>query len=138
MRFQFLPYYFKYIGLVLIIIYLCTEFANGFYAGFTGAKFPQEIDLDHSIDRLIEYPSFISAKVFIIIGYFGFLIYALSKDKVFDEYMIQRRLESIYITFFGSLIFILVRTIFDVNWYIQATYLFESQMILFLVVNKIR
>lgn len=129
-RFQFLPHYFKYIGLTLFIGYFIIEFYAGFTDGYSG-KPPGSTDIDF-------LTNFISQEVLEIIAYSGLLLYAFSRDKVFDEFIYKIRLESVYMIFFGTLIFILGRKIIQGDWDMTASYLFEVQILLYLLINKIR
>jgi len=129
-RFQFLPHYFKYIGLPLFIGYFIIEFYAGFTAGYSGRP-----NGSTNIDFL---PKLISQEVLEIIAYSGLLLYAFARDKVFDEFIYKIRLETVYLIFFGSLFFILGRKIIQGDWEMSASYLFEAQIILYLLINKIR
>lgn len=129
-RFQFLPHYFKYIGLSLFIGYFIIEFYAGFTAGYSGRP-PGSTDIDF-------LPSFLSQEIIEIIAYSGLLLYAFARDKVFDEFIYKIRLESVYMIFFGSLFFILGRKIIQDDWDMSASYLFEAQIIFYLLINKIR
>ena len=129
-RFQFLPHYFKYIGLTLFIGYFIIEFYSGFTAGYSGKPYGST-----SIDFL---PNLINQEIIEIVAYSGLLLYAFSRDKVFDEFIYKIRLESVYMIFFGSLIFILGRKIIQGDWEMSASYLFEAQIVLYLLINKIR
>jgi hypothetical protein len=136
MKFQFLPHYFKYIGLVMVLVYYCTDFANGFYRGFTGQPYESSYSRGGDTTQLINYPDFIPANLFTLIGYTGFLVYILAKDKLSDEFVIQKRLESAYIVFIGTLIFLIL--VILLNWDFSAIYLFEVQVLLYLIINKVR
>jgi hypothetical protein len=129
-RFQFLPHYFKYLGLTLFIGYFIIEFYAGFTAGYSESKFTS-----NNVDFL---PNFRSYEIIEIIAYSGLLMYAFARDKVFDEFIYKIRLESVYLVFFGSLFFILGRKVIQGDWEISASYLFESQIILYLLINKVR
>ena len=82
-------------------------------------------------------PKLISQEVLEIIAYSGLLLYAFARDKVFDEFIYKIRLETVYLIFFGSLFFILGRKIIQGDWEMSASYLFEAQIILYLLINKI-
>ncbi len=129
MKFQFLPHYFKYIGLILYFSFGLGSGLQAFINGFYG--------LPEDIKTLGIHPIFFSEK-FDLIQYFGIFIYAFSKDKIIDEFMIYRRLESMYITFLASLVFIFLRLLFNIDWQIDASYFFETQILLFLIINKCR
>lgn len=131
MKFQFLPHYFKYIGLILYIIYFGTSCLDDIIAGFNMEPY----DPDRMSFGLEQY---LNKKFIDFIGFAGILIYALAKDKVFDEYMIKLRLESMYLIFFGTMLYILFRILFYSDWQMSAGYLFEVQIIAFLLLNKVR
>ena len=128
MRFQFLPHYFKYIGLALFITgipYMFNEFASG-WNSVPGAK----------INLIL--PMIWPSKINQVITLTSYLIYAFAKDRVFDEFIAQVRMESVYLVFFGSLIFILFRLLIKSDWEMSAVYLFEVQVLVYFVINKIR
>ena len=131
MKFQFLPHYYKYVGLILYLLYAVLSLQDDFMAGLHGL--PHD---PYAMSFGLE--SMLNKKLFDVVGLVGILIYALSKDKVFDEYMIKMRLESMYIVFFGTMLFILLRIIVNNDWKMSAGYLFEAQIIGFLLLNKVR
>lgn len=128
--FRFLPHYFKYIGLAIYILFGGAIFLQDFSTGFMAAN-----------DKELEYrkfPDFLYHNWMTIVAYVGILIYALSRDRVFDEFILKLRMESIAIVFFGSLLFVMVRLIFDASWEMDAAYLLEAQLIFYLIINKAR
>ena len=129
MKHQFLPHYFKYIGLTLYLIVGFLPSTQAFINGFYGR--PEET-------QTLGIPLIFFSHIFEILKLSGILLYALAKDKVFDEFMVKIRLESMYIVFFITLVFIFIRFIIDQNWHMSASYLLEAQVVLFLVLNKIR
>ncbi len=72
MKFQFLPHYVKYIGLMMYIVYLGTSCIDDFIAGFNMEPY----DPDRMSFGLEEY---LNKKLFDFIGFAGILLYALSK-----------------------------------------------------------
>jgi hypothetical protein len=120
----------------MILLYYSTDFANGFYRGITGQEYESSYEKNGESEQLLNYPDFIPLNGFTLIGYLGFLIYALAKDKIFDEYMIQRRLESVYLVFFGTLCFLIFMIL--MNWDFSVIHLFEIQMVFYLILNKAR
>ena len=129
MKYQFLPHYFKFIGLGLFVSTGLLQWANAFINGFNGTP---EGTMNLEVHRIF------FSSTFYILGYVGMILYALSKDKVFDELMIKIRHESMYMVFFGSLIFILIGLIINIDWKMSASYIIEAQMICFLIINKVR
>lgn len=129
MKYQFLPHYFKYIGLTLFLLTGLLPNIESFADGFNG--YPHGT-------RSLGIPEIFHSQAFHLITYLAILIYALAKDKVFDEFMVQIRLGSMYIVFFLTLIFIVFGLLINDEWKISPSYIFEGQIILFLVINKIR
>ncbi|WKV10951.1 hypothetical protein [Marivirga harenae] len=115
----------------MFIVYFGTGAVDGFIDGLKGSPYNPD-------GMAFGLESYLNKKVFDIIGFTGVLIYALAKDKVFDEYMIKLRLESMYIVFFGTLIYILLRIFLSSDWQMSASFLFEAQVLVFLLVNKVR
>jgi|AntRauTorckE6833_2_1112554.scaffolds.fasta_scaffold126343_1 hypothetical protein len=130
-RFQFLPHFFKYFGLAFFLTYFLFEFYAGFTAGYSGVE-----GREFYYSKLL--PDFISLEFVEIIAYSGLLLYAFARDKVFDEFIYKIRLESIYLVFFGSLLFILIRKVIEGDWEMSASYFFEVQIVIYLVINKFR
>jgi len=83
-------------------------------------------------------PSIFLGEIARIIAYSAIIIYALSKDKTFDELMIKVRLESTYMIFFGTILFFFGRLLFNIDASIAASSLIEVQIICFLILNAIR
>ena len=131
MTFQLLPHLFKKIGLILFLLAGLPAWSVAFMKGFAAGSGFETSNLDF-------LPSLLTSHSFTIISYAGLLMYALSKDKVFDELMIKLRLESLYLVFFGTLVFIFIRILIGGDWEMSASYLFEAQVIFYLVINKIR
>ncbi|MEL7002151.1 MAG: hypothetical protein AAFN93_05365 [Bacteroidota bacterium] len=129
MKYQFLPYYFKWIAIILYVIFGLLPNFQHFVNGFSG---------NPSDTRNLGIPTIFFSQTFNIIQYVAILIYALSKDKVFDEFMIKIRLESMYMIFFATLVFILAKIIISNEWEMSAALLFEIQVVSFLILNKIR
>ena len=136
MKFQFLPHYVKYIGLTLWIITglpgALEASLNGLIDGWNG---------NHSLGpdtHTLGLPAIFHSSTFEILSCCALLLYALAKDKIFDEFMLKLRLESVYLMFFGTLAYILVSVMVGENWEMNAIYLFTAQMVFFLLVHKAR
>jgi hypothetical protein len=133
MNSQFLPHYFKYIAIVIFILgapYYINSSIQGWVAGTNSTGGSSEITFI--------FPSLWSIQIHHVITLLSYLIYALSKDRVMDEYFIKIRMESISLIFFGSLTFILTRVIIRSDWEMSAMYFFEAQIVFYFVYNKLR
>jgi len=138
MKFQLLPYYFKRIGLVIFILGCFPSFVSDFVDGWNDAGDPSEKLIDLPKVYFGFHPSETFFNVTEILGLVGLLIYALSKDKIFDEFLLKLRLESVQITFFISLLVVMLAVVFQMKWKIDASYLLYFQMIGFLVIYNIK
>ncbi len=126
MKFQFLPHYFKYIGLALFALFTIPYFLYDFYLGFTGQPMQTE------------GPIFLPSEIASPLGHLGLLIYILAKDRIFDEYMIKLRMESAFITVVVTLLLINFLQILKGSWVVNASYFFELQVFSFLIIHAIR
>ena len=126
MKFQFLPHYFKYIGLVLFALFTIPYFLYDFYLGFTGQSMQTE------------GPIFLPSEIVSPLGHLGLLVYILAKDRIFDEYMIKLRMESAFITVVVTLLLINFLQILKGSWVVNASYFFELQVFSFLIIHAIR
>jgi len=138
MTLQLLPNYFKKIGLSLFLITMLPNFFRGFWEGFQGHPqgYYESILAKYSILGIPLNEQFFSTLG--ILSVLGLIIYALSKDKVFDEFLLQLRLESIHLSFFVSVLIIFVMLFFEPNSEISALFVVELQVLIFLITNKIK
>lgn len=141
MKYQLLPHYFKFIGLALYLIAMLPDgipsFIQGFNSGLEGYEGPTMYVLD---DRML-FGIFIPKSLIVLfntISIIGIIIYALSKDKVFDEFMQKLRFESIQIVFFLSVLVILLMYIINPDIRFDAYNLLQIQLIAFLIIHKFR
>ena len=126
MKFQFLPHYFKYVGLGLFVLCTLPFFAHDFYLGFTA----QSIE-DSTVKFLV-------SDQLSSLGHFGLLIYLLAKDRVFDEYMLKLRMESAFIVVFVTLFLLTAIHLLKGGWMVNAAYFFEVQVFSYLIIHSIR
>ncbi|WP_341226592.1 hypothetical protein [uncultured Arcticibacterium sp.] len=125
MKYQFLPHYFKYIALISFIPVGVISIINGWNEAHWTAN---GITFQHS-----EFEFLLTLTTLISI-----IIYALAKDKIFDDYIQKIRMESIYLVFFGTLVYIGIRLIIDKNWSMEASTLCFYQIVFYLLLNKVR
>ncbi len=127
MKIQLLPNVFKKIGLLVYIGGAIPDFLKGYREGYSGGS-----------DDVINNPLSISDETHFYmttISLVGIMIYALSKEKIEDEYMKKLRLESVTITFVLSVFFVLVGTLIKgVDYCYGADSLVELQLLLFLII----
>ncbi|MEQ8476578.1 hypothetical protein [Fulvivirga sp.] len=130
MRLQILPFQFKYFGLLLALIFAGPTWLSAFMDGFH--SLPEDTNASQHLS------SFFKSNTAEILGYVGLMVYVLSQDRIKDEYLTKIKGDSLQIVFFGTLIFIIIRLILQGDWDMSATYLFEAQVFIFLILNKIR
>ena len=126
MKFQLLPYPFKYVGLGLFLLFSFPSLAYDFYVGFTRES-----------TSAMPLPLIISERL-APLGHIGLLIYLMAKDRVFDEYMLKLKLESAFMVVMITLSIITIIEFGKGNWIVNAGYFFEIQVYAFLVLNAIR
>ncbi|NGP87226.1 hypothetical protein [Fodinibius halophilus] len=132
-----LPNYCKKVGLTLFIPTATVNLINGFIHGYNNGsdstKIPELVPFDVMgitifSDSFFEITALISA--------IGLLIYALSKDEKTDEFIIRLRMEAVHLTFFISLLTIAFLLLFNVKTNLDALYIIELQIIIFLIAKK--
>jgi hypothetical protein len=138
MNFQFLPNYFKKIGLFIFIAAGIPSMKRGFLDGWNAAKgipTPESYHAFTIFGQTITEPIY---NLFAIVGVIGLLFYVFAKDKAMDEFIMRLRLEAVHLTFIISALFIFSVLIFEVRWTVSAMGVIEYQVILFLIINKIK
>jgi hypothetical protein len=142
MQLQLLPNYFKKIGFTLFVLTVWPELLRGFIAGYNA-------EVESTLTKLPNLPAefaflgieiFSDAffEVFSILSVVGLIIYALSRDKVIDEFLLKLRMEALHITFFLSAALIFVLLLFDIKSEMSALYVLDIQVIIFLVAKKLK
>ncbi len=128
-RYQFLPHYFKFIGLGLFLSILLTHFIGGFIDGLTS---PFETTTGPESLKFLEGPTSE------IISFLSILLYALSRDKIFDELMVKMRMETLYFVFVLTLLFHLgqLTNLFDNE--IAASKVIQYQVLAYILLNSLR
>ncbi len=125
---RFLPHYFKFIGLSLFVISVLGSFLNGFFVAHEHLPYGSQSDA---------IPPILLSKEFHVLQYLGILIYVFAKDKVFDEFMFKLRLESLFLVFFGTILFFSFQVYFKPELKIEADYLFDIQVLSYFFINKL-
>lgn len=141
MKLKLLPNYFKKIGLSLFLLTFWTNFVKGFIDGLNDPGDPPS----EYIEPLSEFTflgiNFFSEpffEVMAVLSLLGLVIYALSKDKVFDELLQKLRLEALRLTFLLSVIFILIVQLLNEGLVLSGQFLMALQVIIFLFIYKIK
>lgn len=119
MKTQLLPHYFRKLGLAVFAIGAFPASAPGFMDGFTGR--PEQQLLSKQTAHILE-----------IIAIAGIVIYAFSKEKVYDELLQRLRLEAIKLTFVASMAVIILAYIFFPDFRINPSYLINLQVFCFI------
>ncbi len=139
MKLRLLPNYFKKIGLTLFLLTVWPNFMQGYIDGYNDAA--GKIEIVPPSEFTFWGISFFSDsfyEVFAILSLIGLIIYALSRDKVIDEYLLKLRMEAIHFTFFISMILILALLLFGIKSEMSAIYVLEVQVIIFLITKKMK
>ena len=110
MKTQILPNYCKIIGLILFITFSFIGSGDDFIDGFnSGAGL-----LNEGSDLFKSYFGIELLHYFDIISFIGMLIYAVSKEKIEDDYITKLRLESYQLTaIIGLILSIILYTFFE-------------------------
>ncbi|HLR26348.1 MAG TPA: hypothetical protein VK112_10815 [Fodinibius sp.] len=147
MTLRLLPNYFKKIGLVLFLLTVWPGFIRGFIEGYNAeANEESNKDIKPGETYQIEGSTFLGVQVFsdpfirlfTILSIIGLIIYALSRDKVFDEFLLKLRMEAMHLTFFLSLLIISALLLFGIKSEMSALYVIELQVLIFLVAKKVK
>ena len=139
MTFRLLPNYCKKIGLGLFLLTVWPNFISGFIEGYNQSANSGEMSQPAEQTFLgITVFSEGFFELFSILSVVGLIIYALSKDKVFDEFLMKLRMEAMHLTFFLSVVLVLALLLFDLKSSISALYLIELQVLIFLIANKVK
>ena len=139
MQLRLLPSYFKKVGLGLFLLTVWPSFFRGFIDGYnSGAESEQMFGFEPF--HFLGIPFFSDAffEICSILALIGLIIYAASRDETFDEFMQRLRMEAMRLTFFISIIFVFFLLIMDITSNFSALYLVELQVIIFLVVKKLK
>lgn len=128
MKIQLLPNYFKWIGLLMFFVGGVPSFMKGWNEGYsegagdTSANFPYTFS---------EQTLLISA----LIGLLGMIIYALSREKIEDEFIKILRWQSVTIAFVISIIIVIIDMLLHgTKDIIDGQYLTELQLLIYLIV----
>lgn len=138
MTFQFLPNYFKKIGIFIFVVAGIPSMKKGFTDGYnaaSGISRPETFEVFSVFGLTITEPVYNMAS---IIGVAGLLLYFFSREKLMDEFLVRLRLESIQITFILTALFLFLMLFFEHNRRISAVGLIEYQVVLFLIINTVR
>ena len=139
MKLRLLPNYFKKIGLTLFLLTVWANFMRGYIDGYNDAAGNIEITPPGEFTFWgITFFSDSFYEVFAILSLIGLIIYALSQDKVVDEFLLKLRMEAMHFTFFISMILILALLLFGIKSEMNALYVMELQVLIFLVAEKIK
>ncbi len=138
MTFQFLPNFFKKIGLFIFVVAGIPAMKRGFTEGWNAAE---GIPAPETFQAFSVFGFTITEPVYdlcAIIGVAGLLMYLFSKDRIMDEFLVRLRLEAVQLTFIISALFIFAVLIFKVRWTVSAMGVIEYQVVLFLIINKVK
>jgi uncharacterized membrane protein YidH (DUF202 family) len=127
---KLLPYYFKWIGIGLLILSFVFGI-DDFLLGFTGAFLNGPPKYNQIFPDI--FPQ-ISDFILLI----GLLTYLVSKNKREDEFIQKIRYESAYIVLITTILGILLLYITNPDIKLSASYLLAFQMVFYLVVKFFR
>lgn len=138
MTLQFLPNYFKKIGILIFVVAGIPSMKKGYTEGYNqarGISSPEGFEVFSVFGLTITEPVYNMAS---IIGVVGLLLYLFSREKLMDEFLVRLRLESIQITFILTALFLFLMLFFEHDRRISAVGLIEYQVVLFLIINTVR
>ena len=118
MKTQLLPHYCKKIGLAIFAVAFAPSVVAGFVDGWSLKEYALlSKETIHVLD---------------IIGIIGIGMYALSKDRVYDELLQRLRLEAIKLTFVISMLIVTLVLIIWPDYRIHPSYLINLQVFCFI------
>jgi len=130
MKIQLLPNYFKWIGLLMFFVGAIPSSIEGWNDGYNDGA------CNGCDDIRIPFP--FSEQAYIILDFMallGMIVYALSKEKIEDEFIKILRWESVTTTFIISVLFILGKTMLHGKDSTPlASTLLEYQMLIYLII----
>jgi len=139
MQLRLLPNYCKKIGLTLFALTVWASLMRGYIDGYNDASGKIEITPPTEFTFWgITVFSDAFFEVFSILALIGLIIYALSRDKVVDEFLLKLRMEAMHFTFFISMLLILALLLFGIKSEMNALYVLELQILIFLVAKKVK
>ncbi len=139
MQLRLLPNYFKKIGLALFALTVWPSLMRGYIDGYNDAAGTTEMTPPAEFTFWgITVFSDAFFEVFSILAVIGLIIYALSRDKVVDEFLLKLRMEAMHLTFFLSMVLILALLLFGIKSEMNALYVLELQVLIFLVAKKVK
>lgn len=124
MKTQLFPYYLRKPGLVLFALASLPSVVAGFTDGFYREEHQL---LSKQTMHLLD-----------IIGIVGLAVYALSKEKVYDELLQRLRLEAIKLTFIASLAIIALGYGVFPDFKVEPSYLINLQVLCFIGVYSFK
>lgn len=138
MTFQFLPNYFRKIGIFIFVVAGIPAMKKGYIEGYnaaSGMQNPETFEAFRVFGLLITEQVYHTLS---IIGVLGLLMYLFSKEKLMDEYLVRLRLESVQITFIMTALFVFGALLINREWTVSAIGLIEYQLVLFIIVSSIK
>jgi len=127
MKIQLLPNYFKWIGLTLFLGGAIPNFMRGFTEGYN----------EYGADQMVNTLPFSEQTYLIagIISLLGMIVYALSKEKIEDEFLKVLRWQSVTIAFVVSIVIVIVDMLLHgTKDIIDGQFLTELQLLSYLIV----
>tara|TARA_R100000908_G_scaffold45503_4_gene21769 strand:- start:60613 stop:61095 length:483 start_codon:yes stop_codon:yes gene_type:complete len=136
MSFQFLPNYFKKVGLFIFIVSGIPSFSKGLVDGRNAADGIPTPEAFEAFTFLGIHFTESLYDTLVFVGIIGLFLYLFSKDKIMDEFLLRIRHEAIQLTFLATVVFVFLMLIINPNWRIGGMALIEYQVVLFLIINK--
>lgn len=139
MKLRLLPNYCKKIGLTLFVLTVWPSLMRGYIDGYNDGAGTVKIQPPAEFTLWgIQVFSDAFFEVFSILSVIGLIIYALSRDKMLDEFLLKLRMEAMHFTFFISMVLVLALLLFGIKSEMSALYVLELQVLIFLIVKKIK
>lgn len=139
MQLRLLPNYCKKIGLALFALTVWPSLMRGYIDGYNDGA--GEIVIQPPAEFTfwgIRVFSDAFFEFFSILSVIGLIIYALSRDKVVDEFLLKLRMEAMHFTFFISMLLVLALLLFGIKSKMNALYVLELQVLIFLIAKKVK
>ncbi len=132
MKIQLLPNYFKWIGLVMVIGGGIPSFIKGWNEGYSAGAGDSSANFPYDFS---EQTLLITA----LISLMGMIVYALSKEKIEDEFIKILRWQSVTIAFVISIAIVIIDVLLHgTKDIIDGQFLTELQLIIYLIVFAVK
>jgi len=137
----YFPYYFRKIGIVLIIIAMglsfyanINDFLIGYQDGFNSSKKAGESLIQIETNIISQKTANTFTWISLAFSFTGFLMYMFSREKVEDEFIQKLRFKSLANSLLFTWILVSPFIIFGSSYHPEGLYILQLQLFLYVVI----